>query len=234
MLSVKDLVVSYQGLRALQGVSLEIAQGELVALIGSNGSGKTTLLNTISGLAGADEGQITWQGESILGLAPDEICRRGIVQVPEGRKLFSQMSVDENLEMGAYLPGSRSRTKENRQKVFDLLPRLAERRKQLAGSLSGGEQQLLALARALMAQPKMLMLDEPSLGLSPVAAAEIFHIISDLNRDGLTVLLISQEVLETLSIAKHGYILEHGRIALCGPAKELKDDPKIKESYLGM
>ncbi len=234
MLSVKDLVVSYQELRALQGVSLEIEEGELVALIGSNGSGKTTLLNAISGLAPADEGEIAWKGKPIRGLAPGEICGQGIVQVPEGRKLFPRMTIDENLEMGAYLPASRARLKENRQKVFDLLPRLAERRRQLAGSLSGGEQQMLALARALMAQPTLLMLDEPSLGLSPVAAAEIFRIISDLNKGGLTVLLISQEVLETLSIARHGYIIEHGRIALKGLANELKDDPRIKESYLGI
>ncbi|MFH1480508.1 MAG: ABC transporter ATP-binding protein [Pseudomonadota bacterium] len=234
MLSVNDLIVLYQKLRALQGITLKVTKGDLVALIGSNGAGKTTLLNSISGLIPAEGGRITWQGISILGLSPDHICREGIIQVPEGRKLFSQMTVEENLEMGAYLPAARAEGKESRRMVFEIFPRLAERRRQMAGSLSGGEQQMVAVARAIMAKPKLLMLDEPSLGLSPIAAAEIFQTIEELNNRGITVLLVSQEVLQTLTISKYGYVLENGRVILQGPARELLDDPRVKESYLGL
>lgn len=234
MLSVKDLVVLYQELRALRGVTLQVTGGDLVALIGSNGAGKTTLLNTISGLIPAAQGQISWQGTPISGLSADEICREGIIQVPEGRKLFAHMTVGENLEMGAYLPSARKHFKESRDRVFQIFPRLDERRRQLAGSLSGGEQQMVAVARALMARPKLLMLDEPSLGLAPIMAAEIFGIVSDLNKQGLTVLLVSQEVLHTLSTAKYGYVLENGKVPLDGPAESLLEDPRIKESYLGL
>jgi branched-chain amino acid transport system ATP-binding protein len=234
MLSVDGLVVQYQELRALRGVSLEVGEGDLVALIGSNGTGKTTLLNTISGLMPASEGQIHWQGIPVLGYSPDHICRNGIIQVPEGRKLFSLMTVEENLEMGAYLSVARAEAKESRQMVFDIFPRLAERRRQIAGSLSGGEQQMVAVARALMAKPKLLMLDEPSLGLSPIAAAEIFHTVQVLNARGMTVLLVSQEVLQTLRISQYGYVLENGKVILDGPSKALLDDPRVKESYLGL
>lgn len=234
MLIVKQLVVLYQELRALQGVSLEVAEGDLVALIGSNGAGKTTLLNTISGLIPAANGKISWQGNSILGLSPDRICREGIIQVPEGRKLFAQMTVDENLEMGAYLPSARHHSKESRHMVFEIFPILAERRMQVVGSLSGGEQQMVAVARAVMAKPKLLMLDEPSLGLAPIVASDIFRIVADLNQSGLTVFLVSQEVLQTLSTAKHGYVLENGTVTLSGPADQLLADPRIKESYLGL
>jgi len=234
MLSVKDLVVLYQELRALRGVTLQVTGGDLVALIGSNGAGKTTLLNTISGLIPAAQGQISWQGTPISGLSADQICREGIIQVPEGRKLFAHMTVGENLEMGAYLPSARKHFKESRNRVFEIFPRLGERRRQVAGSLSGGEQQMVAVARALMARPKLLMLDEPSLGLAPIMAAEIFSIVSDLNKQGLTVLLVSQEVLHTLSTAKYGYVLENGKVPLDGPAESLLEDPRIKESYLGL
>ena len=234
MLSVNDLIVFYQELRALQGVSLEVAEGDLVALIGSNGAGKTTLINSISGLIPAGGGGIMWQGTPIEGLSPDQICREGIIQVPEGRKLFSQMTVEENLEIGAYLPIARSQAEESRQMVFEIFPRLAERRRQTARNLSGGEQQMVAVARAIMARPKLLMLDEPSLGLSPIAAAVIFQTIEELNNRGITVLVVSQEVLQTLTIAKHGYVLENGKVTLSGPAKELLDDPRVKESYLGL
>lgn len=234
MLTVNELVVLYQELRALRGISLQVAEGDLTALIGSNGAGKTTLLNTVSGLIPAAEGQITWQGSSILSRLPDGICREGIIQVPEGRKLFAQMTVEENLEMGAYLPSARSHAGQSRQTVFDIFPRLAERRRQVAGSLSGGEQQMVAVGRAIMARPKLLMLDEPSMGLAPIVADEIFHVIENLNGRGLTVLLVSQEVLHTLSIARYGYVLENGKVTLEGPAKQLLDDPGIKESYLGL
>jgi branched-chain amino acid transport system ATP-binding protein len=234
MLSVRGLVVLYQELRALRGVSIEVKSGDLVALIGSNGAGKTTLLNTISGLILAAEGHISWQGASISGLSADEICREGIIQVPEGRKLFAQMTVEENLEMGAYLPSARRHFRESRHRVFEIFPRLGERRRQVAGSLSGGEQQMVAVARALMARPKLLMLDEPSLGLAPIMAVEIFSVISDLNKQGLTVLLVSQEVRHTLSTAAYAYVLENGKVPLDGPAESLLEDPRVKESYLGL
>lgn len=234
MLGIEDLAVNYQQLRALRGVSLKVEEGDLAALIGSNGAGKTTLLNAISGLVPAIEGRVLWQADQVTGLSPDAICRLGIVQVPEGRKLFPKMTVLENLEMGAYLPAARTKLSESLTKVFDLFPRLAERTRQAAGSLSGGEQQMLAVGRALMARPRLLMLDEPSLGLAPIVASEIFRIIADLNREGLTVLLVSQEVLHTLSIAKSGYLLESGKITLSGPADQLLADPRVKSSYLGL
>jgi branched-chain amino acid transport system ATP-binding protein len=234
MLTVRNLEVHYQELRALRGVSLEVGESGLVALTGSNGAGKTTLLNAVSGLVAAESGQIKWNGQSIAGCSPDDICQCGIIQVPEGRKLFARMTVEENLEMGAYLPRARAHAAENRQMVFDIFPRLAERRRQIAGSLSGGEQQMVALARAIMAKPRLLMLDEPSLGLAPVMAAEIFQIITELVKHGITGLLVSQDVLHALSIAKYAYVLENGKISLYGPAQQLLDDPRIKESYLGV
>jgi branched-chain amino acid transport system ATP-binding protein len=234
MLSVRNLTVTYQELRALQGISMEISEGGLVALIGSNGAGKTTFLNTVSGLKRASEGTISWNGNPILGLPPDTVCQLGIIQVPEGRKLFSGMTVEENLDMGAYLPDSRVHGKKNKEKVFRMFGRLAERRRQLAGSLSGGEQQMVAVARALMAQPRMLMLDEPSLGLAPIVAAEIFRTAEELHAGGMTILLVSQEVLHTLSIADYAYVLETGCIALEGEGKDLLHNPQIKESYLGL
>jgi len=234
MLSVEDLAVSYQALRALRGVSLTVSEGDLVALIGSNGAGKTTLLNAVSGLVGSSSGRILWQGRVITGISPDRICREGIIQVPEGRKLFARMTVEENLEMGAYLAAARSKFRENLRWVFSLFPVLQERRRQHAGSLSGGEQQMLALGRALMARPRLLMLDEPSLGLAPIAAKEIFRIVAELNKGGLAVLLVSQEVLQTLSIARYGYLLENGQMALSGPAESLLADSRVKTSYLGL
>jgi branched-chain amino acid transport system ATP-binding protein len=234
MLRVNGLVVLYQELRALQGASLEVGEGTLVALIGSNGAGKTTLLNAVSGLVPPAGGAIFWQDQPLSGLRPDEICRAGIVQVPEGRKLFGKMTVEENLRIGAHLPGARRHYEESRDLSFDIFPRLAERRRQAAGSLSGGEQQMVAVARAIMARPKLLMLDEPSLGLSPIAATEIFKVIETLNRRGLTVLLVSQEVLHALTIAESAYVLENGRVTLHGPADALLEDPRIKESYLGL
>jgi branched-chain amino acid transport system ATP-binding protein len=234
MLSVDSLVVCYQELRALQGVSLKIKENDLLGLIGSNGAGKTTLLNTISGLKAPKNGEIRFNGESIVGKRPDQICSLGITQVPEGRKLFPKMSVYENLEVGAYLPLARSQFKTSLIKVFELFPRLAERRKQYAGSLSGGEQQMLALGRALMATPKLLMLDEPSLGLAPITSAEIFRIISDLHRAGLTMLLVSQEVHQALSNTSQGYVLENGLVVLSGSSEGLLADSRIRQAYLGI
>jgi branched-chain amino acid transport system ATP-binding protein len=234
MLRVDNLTVCYGQMQALRSVSMEISPGEMVALIGGNGAGKTTLLNTISGLLTPAAGSLSWEGKPLNGLAPDRICREGIVQVPEGRKLFPAMTVEENLIMGAYLPTVRKQSRESLRQVYDIFPRLADRRRQLAGSLSGGEQQMAALGRALMAKPRLLMLDEPSLGLSPKAAAEIFATIRGLNKEGLSVLLVSQEVLETLAITVHGYVLENGVVAMKGPSAELREDPQVKTSYLGL
>ncbi|MFH1116898.1 MAG: ABC transporter ATP-binding protein [Pseudomonadota bacterium] len=234
MLVIENLAVRHQELRALRGVSMQVDDGSLAAIIGSNGAGKTTLINAVSGLVPPDDGRISFNDEPLSGLTPDEICGRGVVQVPEGRKLFGLMTVEENLEIGAYLPAARSRMKENRSRVFHLFPRLEERRRQPAGSLSGGEQQMLALGRALMACPRLLMLDEPSLGLAPIMAQEIFRITAELNAEGMSVLLVSQEVLQTLSIAKYAYLLENGAITLTGPADSLLADPRVKESYLGL
>ncbi len=232
MLRVDKLTVCYGQMQALRTVSMEISPGEMVALIGGNGAGKTTLLNTISGLLTPAAGSLSWEGKPLNGLAPDRICREGIVQVPEGRKLFPAMTVEENLIMGAYLPTVLTESQEALRQVYDIFPRLADRRRQLAGSLSGGEQQMAALGRVLMARPRLLMLDEPSLGLSP-KAAEIFATIRGLNKEGLSVLLVSQEVLETLAITAHGYVLENGVVALKGPSSELLEDPQVKTSYLG-
>ncbi len=234
MLRVEKLVARYGQMEALRGVSLEVPPGELVALIGANGAGKSTLLNAVSGLVPAAAGEIVWEGKSLHGLTPDTVCREGIIQVPEGRKLFPAMTVEENLVMGAYLPAARKNVRESLQKIYATFPRLADRRRQLAGSLSGGEQQMAALGRALMAGPRLLMLDEPSLGLSPKAAAEIFTIIRGLNREGLSVLLVSQDVLETLAITTRGYVLENGKVAMSGPSEELREDPQVKTSYLGL
>lgn len=234
MLRVEELEVRYQDLTALRRISLGIDDGEFVAIIGSNGSGKTTLLNCISGLIPANSGRILWKGMVVSGMPPDQVCRFGITQVPEGRKLFPKMTVEENLELGAYLPAARAKFRENKERVFNLFPKLAERRMQPAGSLSGGEQQMLAVSRALMACPQLLMLDEPSLGLAPIAAKEVFRIISVLNREGLTVMLVSQEVRQALEIAQRVYLMENGKVVLSGPACEMAEDPRIKESYLGL
>jgi branched-chain amino acid transport system ATP-binding protein len=234
MLEISDLVVSYNELRAVQGVSLAVREGDLVALIGSNGAGKTTVLNAISGLVARQGGTIAWRGTSVTNLSADEICRLGIIQVPEGRKLFSGMTVEENLQMGAYVPHAREKYNVTEKRVFEMFPRLEERKKQPAGSLSGGEQQMLALGRALMALPQLLMLDEPSLGLAPVAAGEIFRAIGELNSNGLTILLVSQEILQTLSISTSAYLLENGKITLEGTGAQLLKDKRVKDSYLGM
>jgi branched-chain amino acid transport system ATP-binding protein len=234
MLSVENITVCYGQMKALREVSLEISTGQMVALIGANGSGKSTLLNAISGLITIAGGKINWEGQPLNGLSPDKVCRKGIVQVPEGRKLFPAMTVEENLIMGAYHPKVRTQAQESLQKVFSIFPRLSDRRRQFAGSLSGGEQQMVALGRALMAKPRLLMLDEPSLGLSPKAAAEIFDIIKGLNNEGMTILLVSQEVMQTLAITTYGYVLENGVLVLQDSCDLLREDPKVKTSYLGL
>jgi len=235
MLQTSDLTVFYGHLPALREVSFGVTKGEFIAIIGSNGAGKTTLLKTISGLRAADSGAIRFDGARIEGLPTHEICRRGIVQVPEGRKIFPRMKVIDNLEMGAYLPEAKSRFSETLEQVFALFPILRTRRKQLASTLSGGEQQMLALGRALMARPRMLMLDEPSLGLSPKASQAIFQTIAGLNREqALTILLVSQDVLQSLRLSHRAYVLENSRMVMEGKGNDLLKDPKVKQSYLGL
>ena len=234
MLKTERLTVFYDELQALVDVSVEVHERELLAIIGSNGAGKTTFLKAVSGLIRPRQGSIIWKGEPIEVQPTDEICKLGIVQVPEGRKLFPQMTVLENLEMGAYLPYARKRAKETFEQVFQTFPFLKNRKKQQAGTLSGGEQQMLAIGRALMARPKLLMLDEPSLGLSPKVASEIYAILSRLHETGIAVLLVSQDVLQALRIADRAYVIENGSIVLEGSGPELLHNPTVKEAYLGI
>jgi branched-chain amino acid transport system ATP-binding protein len=234
MLKTEALNVFYDELQALIDVSLHVYEREIIAVIGSNGAGKTTLLKTISGLIRPRGGRILWQEKPLEQEPTDRICQRGIVQVPEGRRLFPQMTVFENLEMGAYLPEAHEKAHDTIQHVYQLFPVLKQRSKQMAGTLSGGEQQMLAIARALMACPKLLMLDEPSLGLSPKAASEIYAVLQHLHLEGMTILLVSQDVLQALKIADRAYAMENGRVVLEGSGTDLLRDPAVKEAYLGL
>lgn len=234
MLQVEHVNVAYNTLQVLWDVSLEVREGEIVALIGSNGAGKTTLLRTISGLMKPLFGTIRFLGEDITNLPPHDICRRGVIQVPEGRALFPRMRVIENLELGAYLPEARAQRHETIERVYRLFPRLKERWRQDAGTLSGGEQQMVAIGRALMARPKLLMLDEPSLGLAPVLVETMMDVLTQLNAEGMTILLVSQEVHQALAIAHRAYVLENGHIVRSGTSHELRDDDAIRSAYLGL
>ena len=234
MLKTDDLSVFYDEVQALTDVSLGVPEGALLAVIGSNGAGKTTLLRTISGLLRPRQGRVLFEGEPIQNEPTDRICMRGIVQVPEGRKLFPLMTVRENLEMGAYLPKAKAETKKKFPEVFRLFPILEKRQTQLAGTLSGGEQQMLAVGRALMAGPRLLMLDEPSLGLAPKIAFEIYATIEALHSEGMTLILVSQDVLQALRISSRAYVIENGRIVMEGASGELLGNPKVKEAYLGI
>jgi branched-chain amino acid transport system ATP-binding protein len=234
MLSVTDLSVSYGAIQALHGLSFEVPSGSIVTLVGSNGAGKTTTLRALSGLLRPTSGKITFQGEDITRLAPHRIVARGLSHVPEGRMVFSNLTVEENLAMGAYLQRERHLIEKNRQYVFTIFPRLKERLKQSAGTLSGGEQQMLAIGRALMSNPKFLMLDEPSLGIAPRLVSTIFEKIVELNRQrSITLLLVEQNANLALEISHHAYVLETGRVALSGPSRELRDRPELKAAYLG-
>lgn len=233
MLKVEGINVYYGNIQALKGVSLEINQGEIVTLIGANGAGKSTLLKTISGLLKPKQGQIIYEGQSIAGKAAQSIVKKGISHVPEGRRVFANMTVEENLDLGAYLRKDKAGIKEDFGKVFDLFPRLLERRKQLAGTLSGGEQQMLAMGRALMARPRLLILDEPSMGLAPLLVKTIFRIIEEINASGTTVLLVEQNAHMALSIANRAYVIETGRVVLSGTADELNSSEQVKMAYLG-
>ncbi|MFN4274992.1 MAG: ABC transporter ATP-binding protein [Ferrovibrio sp.] len=233
MLEVRGLQAGYGEVAVLRGIDLDLAKGEIVALLGANGVGKSTLNNNLSGLYRPMAGEIRFMGTNITGASADSIVSAGLIQVPEGRRVFPNLSVQENLELGSYRRGRANRAA-NLERVYGVFPRLKERMGQLAGTLSGGEQQMLAIGRGLMAEPELLILDEPSLGLSPLLVEEMFGLIQQLNRDGLSILLVEQNVVQSLAIAHRAFVLEHGLIALSGPAVVLMNDPGLKASYLGM
>lgn len=233
MLEVKDLVVSYGAIKALKGISFEVNQGEIITLIGSNGAGKTTTLHSLSNLIKKVSGSIVFEGTDITNLSADKIVEMGLIQVPEGRRVFANMSVKENLEMGAYLRKDKTQIKKDMEECYQLFPRLKERLSQMAGTLSGGEQQMLAMARALMSKPKLLLLDEPSMGLAPILVDEIFDIIKKISSNGTTILLVEQNAFKALSIANRAYILETGSIAKTGNASDLAKDDSVIKAYLG-
>ena len=233
MLEIKDIHVYYGAIHAIKGVSLTVRQGEIVTLIGSNGAGKSTTLRTVSGLLKPKEGDILFEGESIAGRPAQSIVKLGISQVPEGRRIFANMTVMENLELGAFSRDDSDGIEADMNMVFERFPRLLERKEQAAGTLSGGEQQMLAMGRALMSRPRLLLLDEPSMGLAPLLIREIFNIIVDINKTGTTVLLVEQNANMALKIAHRAYVLETGRIALSGDAKELAASEEVRKAYLG-
>ena len=231
ILKVENLNVYYGSIHAVKGISFEVNQGEIVTLIGANGAGKSTTLNTITGLLHSRTGSVTFLGETLGKVPPHKVVSKGLALVPEGRRVFLQMTVEENLEMGAFT--SSGTAAEDMEQVYTLFPRLKERRRQIAGTLSGGEQQMLAMGRALMSRPKLLMLDEPSMGLAPILVEQIFDIIRDLHQAGTTILLVEQNAQAALSVADRGYVLETGRIVTSGTGKELLTSPAIKKAYLG-
>ena len=233
MLEIKDLHVSYGGIQALRGVSLNVPDGKIVTLIGANGAGKSTLMRTISGLVKAQSGSILWNGQELLGKPIDQIVASGIAMSPEGRRGFADLTVLENLKIGAYLRKDKAETEKDLEWVYSLFPRLKERSWQSAGTLSGGEQQMLAVGRALMAKPKMILMDEPSMGLSPLLVKEIFAIIQEVNKQGITILLVEQNAKMALAISDRAYVLETGNISIEGNAADLLNDPRVKKAYLG-
>ena len=233
MLKVENLQVYYGAIHALQGISFNLEKGEIVALIGANGAGKSTALNTISGILRPQEGSVVFEGQEIHEVPPQDIVRKGVIQVPEGRKIFSRMTVTENLEMGAYTQTDHATISHDMEAVFARFPRLRERRHQLGGTLSGGEQQMLAIGRGLMAHPTLLLLDEPSMGLSPILVEQIFDIIQDINEQGTSILLVEQNAQMALAIADRAYVLETGKIVMQGTGDNLLKDPSVIEAYLG-
>ena len=233
MLTIKDLEVYYGVIQAIKGVSFEVNQGEVIALIGANGAGKTTILHTITGLLAPKNGSVVFEGKELTKMPAHKIVSLGMAHVPEGRRVFADLSVYENLRMGAYTRKDRNEIEETLEKVYQRFPRLKERRNQMAGTLSGGEQQMLAMGRALMSKPKILLMDEPSMGLSPIMVSEIFSIIQEVSDSGTTVLLVEQNAKKALSIADRGYVLETGNIVLEGKASDLLNNDSIKKAYLG-
>ncbi len=232
MLQVQGLQVAYGGIQAVKGISLEVREGELVSLIGASGAGKTTTLKALTAMLQPQGGQIEYAGQPIAGLGSWDLVARGLVMVPEGRGTFTRMSILENLQMGAYLRHD-PQVEEDLEQVYTLFPRLKERQAQLAGTLSGGEQQMLAMGRALMSRPKVLLLDEPSMGLSPIMVDKIFEVVRDVSSQGVTILLVEQNASRALSIADRGYVMDSGLITMSGDAKQLLSDPKVREAYLG-
>ena len=234
LLEIDDLFAGYGSVRVLNGVSLKVQPGSITALLGSNGVGKTTLMRTIVGLIQADRGQLLHEGKPIHRLPPQQRVEMGIVLVPEGRQLFSDFTVEENLKLGAFVPHARARLSTTLEEMYGFFPKLAERRRQAARTMSGGEQQMLALARGLMSRPRLLMLDEPSLGLAPVITAQLFKIIQQIHESGVTIFIVEQNVQTTLQIADHAYVLDQGRITLEGPGSTLANEPRIRAAYLGI
>lgn len=233
MLKIENLSVHYGGIHALHGIDFEVPDGKIVTLIGANGAGKSTTLKAVSGLVKSSSGNIIWNGENLSGLMTKNIVMKGVVLVPEGRHVFPNLTVDENLTLGAFSRSDRQGISSDRDRVFTLFPRLKERMKQKAGTLSGGEQQMLAVGRALMSRPRLLMMDEPSLGLAPLIVKMIFEIIKEINKEGTTVLLIEQNAKAALEVADMGYVLETGRITLTGTGKDLLSDDRVRSAYLG-
>jgi len=233
MLEIRNLSVHYGGIHALQGIDIDVSEGKIVTLIGANGAGKSTTLRSIVGLVKTSGGSVSWNGDLLTGMATKDIVSKGIVLVPEGRRIFPNLTVGENLQLGAYARRDKAGIKADEEKVFALFPRLKERIRQKGGTLSGGEQQMLAVARALMTKPKLLMMDEPSLGLAPLIVKMIFEIIRTINKEGTTVLLIEQNAKAALEIADYGYVLETGRIILQGKGRDLLADDRVRKAYLG-
>ncbi len=233
LLQLKGLKVFYGGIKAVKGISLEVAEGELVCLIGANGAGKTTTLRAICGLVPIAEGDVVYNGERINGRPSFRLVRSGLAMVPEGRGVFGQLTIEENLAMGAYTRSDRARIEKDIEHVFDLFPRLRERRRQSAGTLSGGEQQMLAMGRAMLSRPKLLLLDEPSMGLAPMMVQKVFETVRAISSEGVTILLIEQNAKLALEISSRGYVMESGEISIAGPARDLLTDPKVRAAYLG-
>ncbi len=233
MLKVKGLQVNYGGIQAVKGVDLEVGQGELVTLIGANGAGKTTTMKAITGLKPYSGGDIEYMGQSIKGVPTHELLKRGLAMVPEGRGIFARMSILENMQMGAYLRNDSDGIQKDTERMFGFFPRLKERASQYAGTLSGGEQQMLAMARALLSRPKLLLLDEPSMGLSPIMVEKIFEVVREISKEGLTVLLVEQNARLALQAANRGYVMDSGTVTMTGDAKTMLDDPKVRAAYLG-
>lgn len=233
MLEVKDLCVSYGAIKALRGISFNVEEGEIITLIGSNGAGKTTTLHAISNIIKKQSGSVVFNGMDITNMEPDKIVRQNLIQVPEGRRIFANLSVKDNLELGAYTRTDKAGIKSDLEMVYELFPRMKERIRQISGTLSGGELQMLAMGRALMAKPKLLLLDEPSMGLAPILVDEIFSIVKKINETGTTILLVEQNAFKALSIADRAYVLETGSIVKGGNSAELAKDPAVKQAYLG-
>jgi len=233
LLKVTGLKVAYGGIQAVKGVDFEVKEGELVTLIGSNGAGKTTTMKAITGTLAAADGDIEYLGKSIKGKGSWDLVREGLAMVPEGRGVFTRMSITENLQMGAYIRNDKSEIAADIEMVFGIFPRLKERKDQLAGTMSGGEQQMLAMGRALMSRPKVLLLDEPSMGLSPIMVDKIFEVVRNVSARGVTILLVEQNASRALGIADRGYVMESGTVTMNGPAKELLNDPRVRAAYLG-